>query len=76
MKHNFHVTKDERGWVGRQEDKHRPMAKGATKKEVVSEMIRVAKRHQPSSLKIHKVDGKIQEERTYPRSADPVRYKG
>lgn len=25
----------------------------------------------PVSLKIHKADGRIQEERTYPRSADP-----
>ena len=28
------------------------------------------------TVKIHKLDGKIQEERTYPRSADPKRRKG
>ena len=29
-----------------------------------------------ASLKIHDRDGKIEEERTYPRSADPSRPKG
>ena len=29
-----------------------------------------------ASLKIHKKDGTIQEERTYPRVADPTRTKG
>ncbi|HXR02234.1 MAG TPA: DUF2188 domain-containing protein, partial [Pseudomonas sp.] len=29
-----------------------------------------------ASLKIHKEDGTIQEERTYPRSADPRQTKG
>jgi len=28
------------------------------------------------SLKIHKLDGTIQEERTYPRSKDPRKSKG
>jgi hypothetical protein len=76
MRHNFHVTKSEKGWEGHREGKNHPVAKGATKKEVVGEMIRIAKHHQPSSLKIHKVDGLIQEERTYPRSTDPVKYPG
>jgi hypothetical protein len=30
----------------------------------------------PFSLRIHSVDGRILEERTYPRSADPRRSKG
>jgi hypothetical protein len=29
-----------------------------------------------ASLKIHKADGIVQEERTYPRNADPVRSPG
>ncbi len=28
------------------------------------------------SLKIHKVNGRIQEERTYPKSKDPIQTKG
>jgi hypothetical protein len=76
MRHYFSVTKSAKGWEGLREGKNHPVAKGATKKEVVSEMIRMAKNHQPSSLRIHKQDGKIQEERTYPRSTDPVKYPG
>lgn len=30
----------------------------------------------PGSVRIHKVDGKIQEERTFPGSADPRKSKG
>lgn len=29
-----------------------------------------------ASVKIHKADGTLEEERTYPRSADPRRTKG
>ncbi len=76
MRHNFYVAKTEKGWEGHRDGKNHAIAKGATKKEVVSEMIRHAKHHQPSSLKIHKVDGRIQEERTYPRSSDPAKYPG
>ena len=76
MRHNFYVAKTEKGWAGHRDGKSHAIVKGATKKEVVAEMIHVAKKHQPSSLKIHKTDGKIQEERTYPRSSDPVKYKG
>ncbi len=76
MRHYYSVTKSEKGWEGHREGKNHAIAKGTTKKEVVGEMIRVAKNHQPSSLRIHKQDGKIQEERTYPRSTDPVIYKG
>ena len=31
---------------------------------------------QPTSVRIKKLDGRIQEERTYPRSSDPRRYPG
>ncbi len=76
MRNNFHVTKTEDGWVGRKENTHHALAKGATKKQVVSEMIKVAKHHQPSSLKIHRMNGSFQEERTYPRTSDPAGSKG
>lgn len=35
-----------------------------------------AKELEPSTLRIHGKDGKIQEERTYPRSSDPKKTKG
>jgi hypothetical protein len=34
------------------------------------------KAKKPTSVRIHKANGQIQEERTYPRSADPKQSKG
>jgi hypothetical protein len=76
MRHNFYVIKSGKGWEGHREGKNHPIATGTTKKQVVAETIKIAKHHQPSSLKIHKIDGLIQEERTYPRSTDPKKYPG
>jgi hypothetical protein len=70
------VVKKGSGWVGETEG-GQSVAKGATKAEAVKATAKVAKADpQPVTVKIHKVDGKIGEERTYPRSADPPRRKG
>lgn len=47
-----------------------------TKALALTEAIGIAKAWEPSSLRIHKRDGEIQEERTYPRASDPKRTKG
>ncbi|MBW1905611.1 MAG: DUF2188 domain-containing protein [Deltaproteobacteria bacterium] len=51
------------------------MLKAPTKVEVVRKMRRFTKTRE-GSLRIHKVNGKIQEERTYPRGKDPRSSKG
>ena len=53
------------------------VANAPTKEEAIKATAAVV-RADPNavSVKIHKMDGKIQEERTYPRSADPTRSKG
>ncbi len=76
MRQKFNVTKSGTGWEGHRDGDRHAIVKGITKKEVVSEMIGVAKKHEPSSLRIHKMNGKIQEERTYPRSSDPGNHRG
>jgi hypothetical protein len=53
------------------------VAQGRTKVDAVRNTTKVAKADsQPVSVRIHKENGQIQEERTYPRSADPRRSKG
>ena len=48
-----------------------------TKTEAVSKAAAAAKAdRQPTSVRIRKVNGQIQQERTYPRGADPRRSKG
>jgi uncharacterized protein YdaT len=72
----YHVTKTENGWQGKKEGAERASTTGNTKKEVVERTIEIAKNKDNSSVKIHKEDGKIQEERTFPKSSDPNPPKG
>lgn len=72
---NYHVTKSDNGWELKKE--------GATSfsktAETKAEIIAIASEFldgKTASLKIHKEDGTVQEERTYPRSADPVKSEG
>jgi hypothetical protein len=48
---------------------------GKTKEQALQQSVEFMKQHH-GSLKIHKEDGTYQEERTYPRSADPTRSPG
>jgi hypothetical protein len=61
-------------WVaksGREELVH-----AGTKEQAVKETRMVAEQMGGASVRIHTKDGRIQEERTYPRSADPRGSKG
>lgn len=67
----YHVTKTENGWQGKLEKGKKASIVGDTKSEVLKKTIDLAKKQVESSIKIHKSDGKIQEERTYPKGTDP-----
>jgi hypothetical protein len=73
---NYHVTKTNDGWQGKLEDSQRASVKGTTKEEVLKKTIEIAKKQDNSSVKIHKSDGKFQEERTYPKKSDPYPPEG
>jgi hypothetical protein len=73
---NYHVTKTDDGWQGKLEGGQRASVKGETKGEVLKKTIEIAKNQDNSSVKVHKSDGKIQEERTYPKKSDPFPPKG
>jgi hypothetical protein len=50
---------------------------GARKDDLVRNVAKAARESgAPTSLRIHGLNGRIQEERTYPRSADPRGSKG
>jgi hypothetical protein len=72
----YHVTKTDDGWQGKLEGGERASVKGDTKAEVVKKTIDLAKSQENSSVKIHKSDGEIQEERTYPKKSDPYPPEG
>jgi Uncharacterized protein conserved in bacteria (DUF2188) len=73
----FDVIKKQDGWASESGGRTVPNTKAATKAEAVRKAAAAAKKGpEPVSVRIHKTDGGIQEERTYPRSADPRTSKG
>jgi hypothetical protein len=73
----YHVlTNGRNGWKGVLEQTGRASVTGDNKLDVINRTIAMAKNHNKCSVIIHKMDGTIQEERTYPRSADPIYSKG
>ena len=72
----YHVTKTDNGWQGKKEGGERASVKGETKEDVLKKTIDIAKKQADSCVVIHNQDGKIQEERTYPKSSDPYPPEG
>lgn len=69
------VVKKDDGWAG--ESGGKTVSRGDTKVETVRKTAEVAKADPgPVTVKIHKENGRIEEERTYPASADPKKSKG
>jgi Uncharacterized protein conserved in bacteria (DUF2188) len=70
------VQRDNR-WVGERKGGKRVYVQGATKTEALRKAVKKAKRDPRGvTLRIHGKNGRIQEERTYPRAADPASSKG
>ena len=61
-------------WIA--ERKGRQLDSGETKTPLVDRVAKTARRSRGTTLRIHKRNGQIQEERTYPPSADPKTSKG
>jgi hypothetical protein len=71
------VVKKGNGWLGETGGHTVRGTKAQTKLEAVKKMAAVARKApEPVSVKIHKETGQIQQERTYPRAADPRKIKG
>jgi hypothetical protein len=69
---DYHLTHNGEKWALKREGAKRAteVFSDATKQEAIRQAAdRLA--DSGASMKIHKLDGRIQEERTYPRSADP-----
>ncbi|HWB04304.1 MAG TPA: DUF2188 domain-containing protein [Verrucomicrobiales bacterium] len=71
---NYHLTPIGDSWQ-LAEDGGAALAVYDTKDEAVQGSRRIVER-ETGSLKIHKADGTIEEERTYPRSEDPAKSPG
>ena len=71
----YHLTPDGNRWRLTGEGSDRTLCDFDTKEQAVERCAQLMQKD-PGSLKIHKADGTFEEERTYPRSADPVESKG
>ena len=72
---NYHITTDGDGWQLKKEGAARASKTAPTKAQLVKDAV-VFLDGKTASLKIHREDGTIEEERTYPRSADPRKTAG
>ncbi len=71
------VVKKGGKWAGESKGKTVPKTGAPKKTDAVKNTAEVAKKSpDPVTVKIHKEKGGIQEERTYPRKADPKKSKG
>jgi len=76
---NFQLKKKDGNWQLKKygSGKASKVFKGKSKTEATRSAASMLKnRNKPSSLKIKKENGRIQEERTYPGSSDPPKSKG
>ncbi|HAN51745.1 DUF2188 domain-containing protein [Stutzerimonas stutzeri] len=72
---NYHISATDSGWELRKQGATRASKTAATKAEML-QITAAFLEGRTASVKIHKKDGTLQEERTYPRSADPRESKG
>ena len=72
---SYDLLPDGDRWRLTGEGSERTLMEFETKKEAVERCSHLMQ-NQQGSLKIHRADGTFEEERTYPRSEDPVESKG
>lgn len=72
---NYHLSKDGDDWKLQKEGSDRAIKRSETKADAMEHM-KGYMDGKEGSVKIHKENGEFQEERTYPRSADPRSSKG
>ncbi|HDS1799020.1 TPA: DUF2188 domain-containing protein [Pseudomonas putida] len=72
---SYHLSPTSDGWELKKAGAERAFRRAATKQELVSTLADFFD-GKTASVKIHKADGTLEEERTYPRSTDPRSSKG
>lgn len=72
---NYHITKKGNNWNLTKEGKQRASITADRKQDIIQKT-REFMENKTGSVKIHKEDGVIQEERTYPRRKDPRNTRG
>lgn len=71
----YHITQSEYGWELKKQGATRASKRAGSKAELLK-LTAAFMEKRTGTVKIHKRDGTIEEERTYPRAADPVAREG
>ena len=71
----YDLIKTENGWILKEQGGDAEKHLGGTKEDAIGQASKLL-RGKTASLKIHNVDGTIEEERTFPRSEDPAESEG
>jgi hypothetical protein len=72
---NYHLVHKDEQWKLEKQGSERSIRNFETKSDAMNFSVDYMNNH-GGSLKIHTQDGRFQEERTYPKSADPRKSKG
>lgn len=72
---NYHVVTDGSGWKLHAQGSDQALLSAPTKADLLEQLPRYMA-DRTGTVKIHTETGQIEDERTYPRSADPRRSKG
>lgn len=72
---NYHIKSHDGHWDLTKQGAERAAISKPTKAEILVATQQFME-GKTASVKIHRADGTFEEERTYPRSADPVKSKG
>jgi len=75
MMNSYHLVPKNNEWVLHEEGSIKPIKQARTKDEMLL-LIPMHFAGKKASVKIHRADGSIEEERTYPRDADPRESEG
>ncbi len=70
------VVANDKGWEFKIQGQKKPVITTETKEEMLKKLPEVAETQGPITVKIHKKNGEIQDERTYQRKDDPRKSKG
>ncbi len=71
----YDLMKGEDGWILKEQGGDAEKYLGGTKEDAIGQASKLLQ-GKVASLKIHNLDGTIEEERTFPRSEDPVETEG
>jgi hypothetical protein len=71
----YHVLKNQNGWYAEKEESGKVVYKGSVKRDVVAKTFELAQKEKESMVVVHKGNGVIHQEKSFPENSEPRKYK-